>query len=96
MVIGRFAWRAGVSSAVFAGVLFGQARPVQPANPGPLGMPMPPPPTFSPFASYEPETEPPPPLMVALSEQLGLKLKPKKAPLDVLVIDEAQRMPILQ
>jgi uncharacterized protein (TIGR03435 family) len=62
---------------------------------GPLGMPMPPPPTFSPVAPYAPETEPPPPLIVALSEQLGLSLKPKKAPLDVLVIDEAQRIPIL-
>jgi uncharacterized protein (TIGR03435 family) len=61
---------------------------------GPLGMPMPRPPTFS-LAPYEPETEPPPPLIVALDEQLGLKLNPKKAPLDVLVIDEAQRTPIL-
>ena len=69
---------------------------LMPGTIGPLGMPMPPPPTFSPFASFEPETEPPPPLIVALSEQLGLKLKPKKAPVDVLVIDEAQQMPILE
>ena len=61
---------------------------------GSMGMPMPPPPTSAP-APYEPETEPPPPLMVALDEQLGLQLKPRKAPLDVLVIDEALRMPIL-
>jgi uncharacterized protein (TIGR03435 family) len=61
---------------------------------GPLGMPEPPPPAFS-LAPYEPETEPPPPLIVALDEQLGLKLKPKKAPLDVLVIDRAEKMPVI-
>lgn len=60
---------------------------------GVMGMPNPTAPTHS-LAPYEPETEPPPPLIVALDEQLGLKLNPKKAPLNVLVIDEAQTMPL--
>ncbi|MDR3698072.1 MAG: TIGR03435 family protein [Candidatus Sulfopaludibacter sp.] len=34
-----------------------------------------------------------PPLLTALQEQLGLKLEPKKAPLDVLVIDHVERVP---
>jgi uncharacterized protein (TIGR03435 family) len=34
-----------------------------------------------------------PPLLTALQEQLGLKLEPKRAPVDVLVIDHIERVP---
>lgn len=34
-----------------------------------------------------------PPLTTAIEEQLGLKLKPAKGALDVIIIDQAQRMP---
>ena len=33
----------------------------------------------------------PPPLFEAIQEQLGLKLEPEKAPVDVLVIDHIER-----
>ena len=35
-----------------------------------------------------------PPLVQAVQEQLGLKLTPKKAPFDVLVIDHIERVPV--
>ena len=34
-----------------------------------------------------------PPILVAVQEQLGLKLEAKKGPVDVLVIDHAEKMP---
>ncbi len=34
-----------------------------------------------------------PPLLIALQEQLGLKLEPKKAPIDILVVDHVERVP---
>ena len=40
------------------------------------------------------EADPPPPLTAAIEEQLGLKLKPAKGALDVIVVDQAQRTPI--
>ena len=46
------------------------------------------------LASPDAETDPAPPLTTAIEEQLGLKLKPAKGALDVIVIDQAQRMPI--
>jgi uncharacterized protein (TIGR03435 family) len=33
-------------------------------------------------------------MIAAIQEQLGLKLTPKKAPTDVLVIDHVERIPV--
>jgi uncharacterized protein (TIGR03435 family) len=40
-----------------------------------------------------PRADAPPPLLIALQEQLGLKLEARKAPLELLVIDHANRVP---
>lgn len=52
---------------------------------GPLGVPAPPPP---------PPDQAPPVLSVALDQQLGLKLEKKQRPVDVIVIDHIDRVPI--
>ncbi|SPE26966.1 conserved hypothetical protein [Candidatus Sulfopaludibacter sp. SbA3] len=39
------------------------------------------------------EKETYPPLMMALQEQLGLKLEARKAPIEILVIDHIERVP---
>jgi uncharacterized protein (TIGR03435 family) len=60
---------------------------------GMMGMPMPARPPIAP-APVDAETDPPPLLITAIEEQLGLKLKPAKGALDVIVIDQAQRVPV--
>ena len=62
---------------------------------GMTGMPMPSPAQIA-MGPMDDETEadPPPPLTAAIEEQLGLKLKPAKGALDVIVIDQAQRVPV--
>jgi uncharacterized protein (TIGR03435 family) len=37
--------------------------------------------------------EPAPPLLSAVQDQLGLKLEPKKAPVDLIVIDRLEKVP---
>ena len=39
------------------------------------------------------DTEAYPPLLTAIQEQLGLKLEPKKAPIEILVIDHLEKVP---
>jgi len=38
-----------------------------------------------------PKDIPPPSLFIALEQQLGLRLEPRKVPLDVIVVDHAER-----
>jgi uncharacterized protein (TIGR03435 family) len=40
-----------------------------------------------------PAPDAPPPILVALQEQLGLKLEKRKAPLEVVIVDHAERVP---
>lgn len=47
---------------------------------------------LGPVANAEPQ-EPPPTIFVALQEQLGLRLEPKKGPADLLVIDHLEKTP---
>jgi uncharacterized protein (TIGR03435 family) len=49
---------------------------------------------FTPLsAQSENASDPAPDFFAAVQQQLGLKLEPKKAPVDVLVIDHADRVP---
>lgn len=48
---------------------------------------------YSPENSRNPELYTAPPLLTAIEKQLGLKLIPKTAPVDVLVIDQVNRVP---
>jgi uncharacterized protein (TIGR03435 family) len=41
-----------------------------------------------------PDLDPGPDLFTALQEQLGLKLDPKKAPVEMLVVDHAEKIPV--
>jgi uncharacterized protein (TIGR03435 family) len=43
--------------------------------------------------SKPPATDAPPPILIALQEQLGLKLERRKAPLEVGIVDHAERVP---
>jgi uncharacterized protein (TIGR03435 family) len=42
-----------------------------------------------PGGTVPPATPPPPPVMIALQEQLGLKLESTRGPIEILVIDSA-------
>jgi uncharacterized protein (TIGR03435 family) len=41
-----------------------------------------------------PDVDPGPDLFTALQEQLGLRLQSKKAPVDTLVVDHAEKTPV--
>ena len=56
------------------------------------GPPLPPPPAEE-TRPYVAEAEPAPDLFSALQSQLGLKLDAKKAPVELVVIDHAERTP---
>jgi uncharacterized protein (TIGR03435 family) len=63
---------------------------------GPMG-PMPPPPPGAggggASAVYVPDGEAPPDLFAAVQAQLGLKLEPKKGPVELIVIDHVEKTP---
>jgi uncharacterized protein (TIGR03435 family) len=66
---------------------------------GPMGlMPPPPPPGGgggggAPSAASLPEAETPPDIFSAIQAQLGLKLEPKKGPVELIVIDHVEKTP---
>jgi uncharacterized protein (TIGR03435 family) len=92
--IGNQAGRPVVDKTALAGRYdFVLEYEVVPGAIGAMGMPMPRLPPIA-LAPLEAETDPALPLTTAIEEQLGLKLKPAKGALDVIVIDQAQRMPI--
>lgn len=92
--IGNQAGRPVVDKTMLAGRYdFVLEYAVVPGAIGAMGMPMPAPPPVA-LAPNDAETDQPPLLTTAIEEQLGLKLKPAKGALDVIVIDQAQRMPI--
>ncbi len=59
---------------------------------GPMGA-MPPPPPPSGGGDSSSDAAAPPNLFTAVQEQLGLKLEPKKGPVDILVIDHIEKAP---
>jgi bla regulator protein BlaR1 len=67
---------------------------------GPMGLPMPSPQPGTqvggagPANSLDSQAETAPALVSALQEQLGLRLESKKGPIEVLIIDHAERIPI--
>lgn len=69
------------------GISMGGAPP--PPPPGAVG---PPPGAGGPTASL-PEGESGPAMFSALQEQLGLKLEPKKGPVDIIVVDHIEKVP---
>ncbi len=66
--------------------------------PGLAGLPAPPPPPSGVAGPQAPGATPAdnidaPPLLAAVQDQLGLKLEKKRGPLDILVIDHAEKVP---
>ena len=64
--------------------------------PGMAGMPRPLPPDAGPgaTASNSSDGSGGPNLTTAIQEQLGLKLEPKKGPIDLLVIERIEKVPV--
>lgn len=65
---------------MMAGLVMGRGGPPPGAEGGP--------------PTHSPDAEAPPNIFTAVQEQLGLKLEPKKIPVEVLVIDHVEKTPI--
>jgi uncharacterized protein (TIGR03435 family) len=58
-----------------------------------VGLPAAPEPPSGQAGPLDAVSDPVPTLLVALESQLGLKLEPKRGPVDILVVDHVNRTP---
>jgi uncharacterized protein (TIGR03435 family) len=82
---GEYDYKLEFSSEGLSGGAFGGLPPPPPPPPGTGGP--------APVAAGPADTSDAPGLLAAVQEQLGLRLDQKKGPLDLLVIDRAEKVP---